>query len=90
MASPDTIILLIVNYHVAIGGGQDPHPVGLIKVKVVTSDLASLDDVCHCTLNITLTRSQAKPRLTLGKAHHHHYRTQTRRSFNGHFPRQPI
>jgi len=29
MASPDTIILLIVDYHAAIGGGEDPRTLPL-------------------------------------------------------------
>jgi len=43
-----------------------------VKVKVMTSDLTSLDDVSDGTLNVTLARSQAKPCLALGKTHHHH------------------
>lgn len=38
----------------------------------MTSDLSSLNNMCHCALDVTLAGPQSETSFALGKTHHHH------------------
>jgi len=45
MASPETIVLLTVDYHAAIGGGKTPVPLSLVCAPEDDDDEEEEDDV---------------------------------------------